>query len=87
MPPIHILVRLPGAQDAETVCIKSELMVQTAISMITKQLGAGKLSNAHLIISPTEKKNGSIIPSNTRLSELHFNPTQVSNIKISKGKK
>ena len=82
MPPLNVRVRLPGAKEPEEVSVQSELLVAGAISVIAKQLGAGNLTGAKLVVAPTGRKNGVIADSSSRLSELLFNPEEVCFIPV-----
>ena len=76
MADLLLRVRLPGAKEAETVTLRGDLTANEAIGVIATQLGVGNLTQRHLVVAPTARKSGAVVPPSMRLSQIQFDPSK-----------
>mmetsp|Transcript_19495 Transcript_19495/g.74816 ORF Transcript_19495/g.74816 Transcript_19495/m.74816 type:complete len:687 (-) Transcript_19495:83-2143(-) len=76
MPNTEINVRLPGAKTPEVVLVNSDLTAKEGVQVISQRLAVEKLSDARLVIAPTNKKNGAIVCETSVIKNIMFSPKE-----------
>lgn len=76
MPNTEINVRLPGAKTPEVVLVNSDLTAHEGVQVISQRLAVEKLSDARLVIAPTNKKNGAIVCETSVIKNIMFSPNE-----------
>ena len=77
---IDVKVRAPGANTPEDFVINLDLTAQEGIQIFIQQKWRGLIQNqqnARLVLSPLNKRNGSIIAPATTFRSIAFNPKKV----------
>eukprot|EP01095_Lingulamoeba_sp_RSL-Kostka_P010731 TRINITY_DN3917_c1_g1_i2.p1 TRINITY_DN3917_c1_g1~~TRINITY_DN3917_c1_g1_i2.p1 ORF type:complete len:730 (-),score=266.72 TRINITY_DN3917_c1_g1_i2:193-2382(-) len=72
---MQIKVRLPGATTPEVVVVNPGLTAKEGIQVISTKLKLGQsINDSTLVIAPTNKKCGAIVPAQTCFKNISFNP-------------
>jgi hypothetical protein len=78
MASFEVQVRLPGSKVPEVVAISPDLPAGAAVKVIIQQLAVPNLKEAKMVVSPTNRKGGTIVSQQTPVKDIPFNAKTVS---------